>query len=705
MNNFNSRRYPLACLLCCHLMAAVTLTACKDDDDNDNNNAPTEEQVQEQTAHYWDVVGQLVSMDNYTTDYASLTFLPVIGEPSAANPLARVVQTNTLEAAVERYNDLTGAAIDTLTSEHTWTDPAIGSMTYRRSTDGQAWATVDVDIRQVPQLRQIVYQSPEQAGTNAGEGTTCYYRFGDVLSQKVGDITEYWICVRPAFDPEGKKKSYWICVSPVQNLDGHKPNLVWRYKAKNGTDYALPTGIGCNKEQNQNLAEMLYAICNPKEWADNIAHNPSGIITSGVPMFHDFDKKKVKYHSQDYWQRVQAAWDKHDVWKKVFGISRDDMTKQLAGGGLHLLVKGFSWWTTTSNSMNLYEYTYTNGQEKKSNMHVETYSEPKKDVIKNNIKINVEEQYTQTTPYLKSQAFFGNEDPHWIVRCKEGSELTAAGHVYDRKTPISGMTQVYNYNDEYYIALDSKPETDTEIKNQNAAALKEPQLFSILASDGKFYDTVASASSGVAQPLGIVVYYEADEKSENDEPYNGLVVGLTDMDPIVMRTVGDGQKLAEDCMKSVTKNEDMVKSLNGLAMTKSLAEGCGKNHQHNAAQAVENYTPKVPEALLAKGFTKWFIPSIGQWIKVVDALGVAWLKNTPQFSTVDGKPYTCAENVLKEHGLEKYMLNGTYWSSTQYASGRFHSIEFDKEKNTLKASGTSASKTAKVRPVMAFYFE
>lgn len=209
---------------------AMSVASCKDDDNaDDNNNASPEEQVQDQTAHYWDVVGQLVSMDNYTTDYASRTFEPVIGEPSAANPLTRVVQTNTLEAAVERYNDLTGSAIDTLTSEHTWTDPAIGSMTYRRSTDGRAWATVDVDIRQVPQLRQIVYQSPEQAGTNAGNYATCYYRFGDIISQRVGNITEYWICVRPAFEPEGKKKSHWVCVSPVQSLKGPEPNLVWYY--------------------------------------------------------------------------------------------------------------------------------------------------------------------------------------------------------------------------------------------------------------------------------------------------------------------------------------------------------------------------------------------------------------------------------------------------------------------------------------------
>ena len=687
---------------------AMSVASCKDDDNaDDNNNASPEEQVQDQTAHYWDVVGQLVSMDNYTTDYASRTFEPVIGEPSAANPLTRVVQTNTLEAAVERYNDLTGSAIDTLTSEHTWTDPAIGSMTYRRSTDGRAWATVDVDIRQVPQLRQIVYQSPEQAGTNAGNYATCYYRFGDIISQRVGNITEYWICVRPAFEPEGKKKSHWVCVSPVQSLKGPEPNLVWYYQAKNGTAYALPTGIGCNKEQNQNLAEMLYAICNPKSWADNIADNPSGFFTSGVPMFHDFDKKKVAYHSQDFWQRVQKAWDDNNVWEKVFGITRDQMTKQLNHGGLHLLVKGFSWWTTTSNNMNLFQYTYTNGEGKKSNMHVETYSEPKKDVIKNNIKINVDEQYTQATPYLKNQDFFGDNDYHWIVRCKEGVELTAVGHFYSPKTPISGMTQVYNYNDAYHIDLDSKPETDTDIKNQVEPALKGPKEFSILSSDCNFYQTIAGASSGDRHALGIVVHYNRNLHIEDGEIYNGLVLGLNDMDPVVMRTVGAGEKLTEDCMEDVTEMNDIPNCYDGLAKTKSLSEGCGKLlHHHDAALNLINYKPKVPQNMLnSVRFSDWFIPSIGQWIKVIYTLGLTWVDVNKDFDEQNSDNYMSVKNTLKIYGLENYMLTGKYWTSTQINSGVFHTLTFDEKQKTLHATYDRVTNTAKVRPVMAFYFE
>ena len=48
----------------------MSVTSCKDDDDNKSEEQKAEE-AHEKAAKFWDVVGQLVSVDDVTDDYAS----------------------------------------------------------------------------------------------------------------------------------------------------------------------------------------------------------------------------------------------------------------------------------------------------------------------------------------------------------------------------------------------------------------------------------------------------------------------------------------------------------------------------------------------------------------------------------------------------------------------------------------------------------
>jgi len=110
------------------LMAAVVLglslcvASCKDDDDK--NEGKTEEELaleeQQKADMFWDVVGQLTSMDNYTADYQDKTFEPTIGEPSEGNPYVRIVATNDMEAAAMRFANLTGADVNENTVSYEW---------------------------------------------------------------------------------------------------------------------------------------------------------------------------------------------------------------------------------------------------------------------------------------------------------------------------------------------------------------------------------------------------------------------------------------------------------------------------------------------------------------------------------------------------------------------------------------------------------
>jgi len=369
----------LAALLC---GLSMSVTSCKDDDNGLTAEQQAEKQQGEQlekAAKFWNVVGQLVGTNNTPDDYASQTFEPTIGEPLSGNATVRQVATNDLEAAAQRFCNLAGLPEGTVTQEtaaYTWSDPDVGSLTYTKSTDDKSLATVDVNIRQVPALRQLVYLTPEQAGHNAN-WTTCYYRFGDVISRVRTDdgVREFWVCVRPSFEPEGKDKSHWISLSPLPS------DKLMVYKASNGNTYKLPKLLGVNNEQMGNLAEMLFAMLNPEQWQENISYNPyKSVFNKGVPMFHDFDKSKIKYNSKHFWARVATGWDNTQVdlttgnrvnlWKAIFGNTHEWMDRLYIQDKmpLNLICSSSSWNTWTSNSPTIYETVFTNGADKESNM-------------------------------------------------------------------------------------------------------------------------------------------------------------------------------------------------------------------------------------------------------------------------------------------------------------------------------------------------
>ena len=449
------------------VVAFVVLPSCKDDDEKTDGpgNEGGEENIEDaddaQARAYWSVVGQLVDVS--TTNDGASVLQPSIGYASSSDASVRYVLTNTIEGAAARFNGLVGSdLVDESTSSKTWTDENVGTLTYTKTNDGKSLATVDVDIKNL-NLSRIVYLTPDQTDNNGKFTGTAYYRFGDIVSKTNADgKAEFWICVRPAFGPEGKEKSHWITLSPVPD------KFLAKYTSKtNNVDYSYPKqSAGMLKGDNyaistdhyQNLAEMLYAIANPSGWSDNILYNTK------APIFNDFSRDNLKYHNSGFWKRVQEAWKALGIDTKVFGQSLTSIESSLnnTSEGLHLLYDG-SWSWSLSNYLYLYEYVYTNGTGKYVNMHTQTKTKTSKDVIKGGanksaIKIDFATQYTEATPYIKNADFFGNDAPRYLARYATGEQLASDGK-FDVKQPIAGVTEIYRYNDYYHITnLNSDPE-------------------------------------------------------------------------------------------------------------------------------------------------------------------------------------------------------------------------------------------------------
>ena len=460
------------------LMAALvcglgmSVTSC-DDDDNTSSEEQQQKEAEakaEASEKFWSVVGQLISYTDIVDDYEGKTFEPNIGRPAANDPLTRIVGTNTMEAAVQSYNDLTGANITASTATHTHSDPDVGSLTWTKTTDGSSWATVDVNIKQLPTLTKIVYQSFEQGNENGFFQGKAYYRFGDVIQFGEGTDADYWICVRPAFGFEKKEDSHWVNIGTLDTKEYKDYSELEDYNHK----FWLPTKLGTNKTHMQNFAEMLYAICFPAKWHQNVGDYCNS--KDDLLFFKDFSTTYIKYHNQIFWQNVQNAWVEKEVITKVLNLTSGlAELQQIEKKGVHLMYNGYSWpWGKTCT---LYEAVYTNGtKNSEQNLHHAEYLSVKKDM--STAAKDIDFRNGGSSYKSAYEEFFSgtNREPYrWVIRHATGEELSElyGNGRYDVKQPIDKSRDFYRYYAHVYpiVNLLDDPEepvlTDHSDKGNN----------------------------------------------------------------------------------------------------------------------------------------------------------------------------------------------------------------------------------------------
>ena len=451
-------RFALTALLVGGLSFAAT--SCKDDDNSENNGGePTAEEIAVEHAEtFWSVAANLVSPFDVTTDYENKTFEPTIGSPLNGNSTIRVVNCGSMASAASRFTSITGVEIDENTATYTYQDDAVGTLVYTKTNDATSLATIDVSIKQIPHLQKIIFKTSEQMGANGKFSGTAYYSFGDVIALDNEDgLQEYWVCVRPALGPAGKEDTHWVTLSQLPDKN------VWTYEGKKKPiTFRLPQQLGTDEIQMQNLAELLYAVCNPEQWWKNLQDN------KGVDLFGDLYHERAQYFNQYFWQTVQKFWsDKsagQSISEKLFGYDFDEMKKIINDqNALHLLRKGFSWYTTSSNSPTLYEYTYSNGTGKKSNMHSYKSKSVSKNVMTGDgIKLDCVADYTQN--HWICPAFFGDEQPRFIFRFATGKDLFGAdpGVFQSMKGGKHNIVDVYVLNEQLGIKTQSDLKVFTE---------------------------------------------------------------------------------------------------------------------------------------------------------------------------------------------------------------------------------------------------
>ena len=192
------------------LLVAGALTSCDKEDVPTQEPEFTQEELAEMAAADKfaaanSVYRALALIDELPDNWESATYTPAEGVPvdEANSDIRNVVSTG-----VEQAKGYFLSIVPDLGLEgDIWSHEGVGTLTFKAVNEDNCYAVIDVDLVQMPGLKQLRFVPESVVGENKWEGAT-YYEVGDVIKDK--KTGAYWICVRPAGGPLKKDYAYFV---------------------------------------------------------------------------------------------------------------------------------------------------------------------------------------------------------------------------------------------------------------------------------------------------------------------------------------------------------------------------------------------------------------------------------------------------------------------------------------------------------------
>lgn len=631
------------------LMAAVacglslSTVACSDDDKDDASGTEQRSDIdpldtdEARTAFRW--LCALATPDGFDSHWQSKTWEPAIGQASENSQFTRLVVVEDLAEAKSLFADLADVETAQIGQKLTVNGGAAGTMTWTASAEGaENLAVVEVSSRIMPHLQKLVYCTQEQTGKNASMRGTAYYRFGDVVVDHEG---YYWVCVRPSFAPK-KDDSHWINIYNATSK-GNKPGAD-QFEAKrpmhegyiydeynhvpkyNNKTILLPTKLPYEREHIYNLNNLVWALLNPQKYTE-MAHNNQYIGLGGFN--YDFHGTNFVKAVAKFWDQVPEGY-RHTVWELLFGLSRDEMSTLTE---LNFFYQGYRWWWGETPDFWIYKSTgYQNAKsgsessDKVTNINVVTNGfdirryagDPEADRG-----AGFEEHFVRNA---QNEVLKG----YWVVRYKSGDQLCLNGSRYDPYNKVSACEDVYRFNKKtgYPVGANEPQEQDGEIMVEEDSAI--PEVGDVLAINGKFYKSESVAHNEGTEAIAMVVCVNNATPVEAGTDYYGLAMALEDVENGEFFPWGDNNSLDKTCpgeggMVSPDQRARLADVLNGLSVTARLANHvCNATHNHSVAARVYNMQHAVTDQKEQAKFSRWFIPSSGQFILACRNMGYTW---------------------------------------------------------------------------------
>ncbi len=282
---------------------SLSLTSCSDNDLNNgggdgNNGSNTEltDKEWEKQISLQRLMGALASVDSLPDNWNSDKYIvsePTIGQAAdeATASSVRLVATTSVDEAYREYCSYVGKSNSGSATTDTWQMDGIGSLTFTPNNQTDLYATVKVNIQQLPTLQEIRFVPASVIGNNDGTNEEYYYSFGDVIEID----KNYWVCVRPANKSMGLKETHW-CTFQLDNNEN--------FKSVENT-LTLPTSLGKIEDKNQrmvlNFFNLLRIINEPKNFVD----------------LAQFDKINTNVFTSEHVAKLNNLWRRKDIWDKI----------------------------------------------------------------------------------------------------------------------------------------------------------------------------------------------------------------------------------------------------------------------------------------------------------------------------------------------------------------------------------------------------
>ena len=222
------------------------------------------------------ILYNLAGLVDVPDNFAQNTYEPVYGSViSGSSPSVRTVVVKTADDAEDDFCSLVGSQAELLKTTPDGlvlsiknvqaTDGStidLGTLTFHRSSDGNAIGYVEVDIPCIPHLERIDYIPPTALPNNAGINTP--YLLGDIVR------------VNDNFAPENGP-GYYLCVKPNNETAGVLVNLTIEHGAWN--QYYINAdddNDGCWYPYNKTMGEYVQKS-DVEAYINFIAQNPDKV--------------------------------------------------------------------------------------------------------------------------------------------------------------------------------------------------------------------------------------------------------------------------------------------------------------------------------------------------------------------------------------------------------------------------------------------
>ena len=168
----------------------------------------------------------LALLNELPENWEGITYTPAVGVPvdEANTDIRNVISTG----ADHAKGYFLSIVPDEGLNGNSWSHEGVGTLTYRAMNEENCYAVIDVNLVQMPGLKQLRFVPEEVVGENSFSGTP-YYCAGDIVQDKKGI---YWICVRPSGGPLKKDNAYFVSFdkSLIKTVE-QKQDI---YKSENG---------------------------------------------------------------------------------------------------------------------------------------------------------------------------------------------------------------------------------------------------------------------------------------------------------------------------------------------------------------------------------------------------------------------------------------------------------------------------------------